>query len=108
MSDSNLDSLWTIVDALRHRFPDGNDPFQAITRLAEECGELAREVNRMENSGIKHAKHGPPEKAYLAREVKDCLGAAPQLVRLYGIEEEFRQAFATSQTKAEALLAQNG
>lgn len=40
-----FDHVWQLVEAFNRRFPDGNTPFQLISRLAEECGELAEQVN---------------------------------------------------------------
>lgn len=36
-----LEKLFAITRGLMHRFPYGNDPFQIMTRLLEESGELA-------------------------------------------------------------------
>jgi hypothetical protein len=36
-----FDTLYRIVDGLNERFPDGNTPFQIISRLCKECGKLA-------------------------------------------------------------------
>jgi NTP pyrophosphatase (non-canonical NTP hydrolase) len=33
-----------------------------MTRLLEECGELAKEVNHFEGTGIKRQKYGEPDK----------------------------------------------
>lgn len=33
-----FEKLYHIVDGLNRRFPDGNEPFQIITRLCEEAG----------------------------------------------------------------------
>jgi NTP pyrophosphatase (non-canonical NTP hydrolase) len=39
-----LEKLFIITEDLTQRFPDGNNPFQIMTRLLEECGELAEQV----------------------------------------------------------------
>jgi NTP pyrophosphatase (non-canonical NTP hydrolase) len=36
-----MERIKKINEGLRKRFPDGENPFQMVTRLAEECGELA-------------------------------------------------------------------
>lgn len=36
------------------------------TRLLEECGEIASEINLWENSGIKCQKHGDPKQEAIA------------------------------------------
>lgn len=70
------------------RYPEGRDPFQIITRLAEECGELAAQVNHFEGSGIKREKNGEPDKTRLAKEVMDVLRCALQVAAFYDAEAE--------------------
>lgn len=41
-----------------------------MTRLLEECGELATEVHIFEDSGLTRKKHGEPDKMCMANEVK--------------------------------------
>jgi len=83
-----LDRLYRINQGLDRRFPTGRDPFQIITRLAEECGELAREVNHFEGSGVKADKHGPPDRHALAKEIRDVLLCALQIAAYYGVESD--------------------
>lgn len=83
-----FEKLYHIVEGLNRRFTDGNDPFQIITRLCEEAGELAKEVNHFEGTGVKVQKHGAPDRAKLAKEVQDVLRAALSIARYYGIEDE--------------------
>ena len=73
---------------LRRKFPQGNTPFQIMTRLLEECGELAQQVNHFEDSGVKRLKHGEPDRTKLAQEVKGVLLASYQIVDYYGIQTE--------------------
>jgi NTP pyrophosphatase (non-canonical NTP hydrolase) len=42
---SELEQLPALAQALCKRF-GGGEPFQIITRLLEECGELAQEVSQ--------------------------------------------------------------
>lgn len=83
-----FEKLYAITHGLNRRFPDGNDPFQMMTRLLEESGELAQMVNHFEGTGIKNEKYGTPDKAKLAKEVMDLLRCALQISIYYGIEEE--------------------
>lgn len=93
--DDNLEKLYRIVDRLNNRFPDGNDPFQIITRLCEEAGELAKEVNHFQGTGVKVQKHGTPDRTKLAKEVQDVLCAALSVARYYDIEDELRLSIDT-------------
>ncbi len=57
-----IDKLYKIAEALNARFPDGSDPFMIVTRLAEECGEVAAEVNHFERKGVKVERLGQPDR----------------------------------------------
>jgi len=64
-----VDQLFEIASGLNQRFPEGNNPFEIMNWLLEECGELAAQVNHYEGRGVKREKHGEPDKAKLAKEV---------------------------------------
>ena len=83
-----LEKIQTINQALDQRFRDGNDPFQIVTRLAEECGELAAQVNHFEGRGVKREKHGEPDRMKLAKEVQDVIRCALQVANHYAIQDE--------------------
>lgn len=85
-----------LAKGMNARFPEGNEPYQIMTRLLEECGEVAKEVHHFENSGTKRLRHGEPSKEKLAGEVKDVLNALMQLVLYYGVEEELEAAVKNS------------
>lgn len=89
MSELSLwEKLRAINEGFARRFPNGNDPFQMMTRLLEECGELATEVNIFEASGIKRQKHGEPDPKRLAQEVKGVLICVLQIAQHYGVAAE--------------------
>ena len=102
-ANANSD-LWGKLNAfnvaLERRFPNGNDPFQIMTRLLEECGELATEVHIFEDSGVKRKKHGAPDRMRLASEVKGVLVCALQIMRYYGIEDELATSVEQSYQRA--------
>lgn len=83
-----LDEITTVNQGLTRKFPHGNTPFQIMTRLLEECGELAQQVNHFEDSGLKRLKNGEPDPTKLAHEVKGVLLATFQIVDYYGIQSE--------------------
>jgi NTP pyrophosphatase (non-canonical NTP hydrolase) len=87
-----LERLIAVTIGYSRKFPDGNEPFQMMTRLLEECGELAQQVNHFENSGVKRAKHGEPSKMKMAEEVQDVLCCAFQVAQHYHIEAELEAA----------------
>jgi NTP pyrophosphatase (non-canonical NTP hydrolase) len=89
-----FDKLPAVGQGLTCKFPRGNEPFQIMTRLLEECGELAQEVNRWEGSGIKREKYGEPDRVPLAEEASHVLRSVMQLVQYYGLEDEVAAALA--------------
>lgn len=82
------------------------DPYQITTRILEECGEVASEVNHFERSGIKAQKHGEPSKQHLADEIKQAVNTLIQLAVYYNVEPELESSIARSleKMKAEGLL----
>ncbi len=90
------DELRAVVLGLRRRFPRGDDPFQIMTCLLEEAGELAQQVNHFEDTGVKREKYGPPDRVRLANEVKGVLINALRLAQYYGIERELRAQVSAS------------
>lgn len=85
-------ALTAIVEALDKRFPDGNSAFQRVSRLAEECGELASAVNHKERMGIKREKHGEANDDNLVKELQDVLRSTLGIARHYGLEKELEQS----------------
>ncbi|MBN1562382.1 MAG: hypothetical protein JXA10_00975 [Anaerolineae bacterium] len=77
-----------------------------VTRLAEECGEVAREVNHFEGSGVKVEKHGAPDKQHLAKEIRDVLLCALQIAAYYGVAAELADVVDQSieRARAEGLI----
>jgi NTP pyrophosphatase (non-canonical NTP hydrolase) len=78
--------------ALERIFPDGNDPYQIMTRLLEECGELAEQVHIFEDSGVKRQKHGAPDPAKMVKEIQDVIGCALQVATHYGLVTTLHEA----------------
>ena len=64
-----MQRFYKMVKASNRRFPEGVAPYQMATRLLEECGEVASEINLWESSGIKRQKHGEPKKKNIAGEI---------------------------------------
>lgn len=51
-----MERFYKMVEASNRCFPKGVEPYQMATRLLEECGEVAAEINLWEDSGIKRKK----------------------------------------------------
>ena len=101
-----MDRLYKMAEGYNKRFPEGVNPFQMATRLLEECGEVAGEVNHWENTGIKRQKHGEPEKDKLANEIRQALSALIQIAAYYNIEDELDKSIEESleRMKNEGLI----
>lgn len=85
------DKLNDIAKALNKKYPNGNEPFQIMTRLTEETGELAKEVNHFEKTGRKVEKYGEPDKKKLASEIRDVIVTTLQVVQYYKLDEEVKE-----------------
>ncbi len=106
MEANVLEKLPAVTTGYARRFPRGDDPFQMMTRLLEECGELAQQVNHFEDTGVKREKHGQPDKADMANEVKAVLCCALRVAQYYGIEAELQASIEWSyrRLKAEGFI----
>ena len=87
-----FDKLLLTVDGYNRKYPNGTHPFQIITRLCEEAGELASEVNHFEDMGAKRLKHGLPDKKALAKEIQGVIRTALSVARYYEVEQELKEA----------------
>lgn len=94
-----MEKLYQLAKGYTNRFPNGNNPYQITTRVLEECGEVASEVNHFEKSGIKSLKHGEPSKQHLADEIKQAINALVQLAVYYNVETELEESIDRSLAK---------
>jgi len=97
-----MQRLLAVSQGYSRRFPAGDDPFQMMTRLLEECGELAQQVNHFEGSGVKREKYGEPDRAKLAKEVQNVLTCALQVALYYGVEQELADSLERSYQRLKA------
>ena len=95
-----LERLSLVVLGQRRQFPGGSEPFKMVTRLAEECGEVAAEVQRWEGEGLKRAKHGPADRSSMAKELMDLLTCALTIVEHYGLGDDLRARIELSISRA--------
>ena len=91
-----MERLYKMVEGYCKRFPQGVEPYQMVTRILEECGEVAKEVNHFEDSGIKRLKYGEPNKDKLANEVRQAVVSLMQIVVYYNIKNEFENSIEAS------------
>ena len=101
-----MERFYKMVEASNKRFPEGVKPFQMATRLLEECGEIASEINLWEDSGIKRQKNGDPRKEDIANEIRQAMVELVKIARYYHVEDELEASIQTSlaRSKAEGLI----
>ena len=97
-----MEKLYKMVQGYWKRFPKGVEPFQMVTRLLEECGEVASEVNLWEDIGVKRQKRGEPKKENLAGEIKQALVALIKIAAYYNVEKELEESIDGSIEKMES------
>ncbi|MBQ2955045.1 MAG: hypothetical protein IJE08_01140 [Clostridia bacterium] len=83
-----MEKLFELARLYTRQFPAGNEPYQIVARILEECGEVAAEVNHFEKSGVKAEKMGEPKKENMAGEIKQAINALIQLAQYYEVEQE--------------------
>lgn len=98
--------FYKMVEASNKRFPNGVEPYQMATRLLEECGEIASEINLWEDSGVKRQKHGDPKKEDIANEIRQAMVELVKIARYYCVEDELEASIQASlaRSKAEGLI----
>ena len=100
--DDYFERLLLNVVGLNNRFPAGNEPFQIVSRMCEETGELAKSVNHVEGTGIKIAMYGPPDHTHLAEDVHHVLRAALSVAVHYGVVEDVKRSIDRSNARLRA------
>ena len=94
-----FNKIQLINQGLVKMYPDGNTPYQIMTRLLEEAGELAQQVNHFEKSGVKNQKYGLPERQKLAKEIQDVIRCALQIMVYYNVEPDVKDSVEKSLNK---------
>ena len=88
----DMDILYKLTRGYAIKYPNGNDPFKITTRLLEETGELAKEVNHHEHTGVKIEKYGPPNRKAMAKEMHDVIRTVLTLTIYYNLEDELEES----------------
>lgn len=101
-----MDRFYKMVEASNKRFPKGVEPFQMATRLLEECGEVAAEINLWEDSGIKWQKYGEPSKENLANELRQAMVELFKIAVYYSVEKDLEKSIDKSlaRSRSEGLI----
>jgi len=101
-----MQKFYQMVEASNKRFPEGVHPYQMATRLLEECGEIAAEINHWESSGLKRQKRGEPSKENLANELRQAMAELFKIAVYYSVEKELEESIEKSlmQSRNEGLI----
>ena len=101
-----MEKLYKLAYGYNKRFPKGVEPFQMVTCLLEECGEVAAEINHWEDSGVKRQKRGEPSKEKLAKELQQAIVALFRIAVYYSVENELDESVNRSleRLKSEGLI----
>lgn len=91
-----MERFYKMAEASNKKFPNGVEPYQMATRLLEECGEVASEINLWEDSGIKRQKHGEPKKEDLANELRQAITELFKIAKYYNVEKELEESIENS------------
>lgn len=92
MDYCKLGEVYNIALAHNKKYPNNNSAYHIMTRITEEVGELAEQVNHFEGSGIKKQKYGEPNKDHLAEEMWHVIKCVYQLCEYYGVIEEMQKS----------------
>ena len=95
-----MEKFYKMVEASNKRFPNGVEPYQMATRLLEECGEIAAEINLWEDSGVKRQKHGEPKKENIANEIRQAMVELLKIAKYYNVEKELEESIETSLSRS--------
>ncbi|MDR2505175.1 MAG: MazG-like family protein [Oscillospiraceae bacterium] len=87
-----MERFYKMAEAANKRFPNDATPFKMATRLLEECGEVAKEINHWEDTGIKRQKYGEPCKASLANELRQSMVVLFKIAEYYSVEAELEES----------------
>jgi NTP pyrophosphatase (non-canonical NTP hydrolase) len=101
-----MERFYRMAEGSNKRFPEGAVPFQMAARLLEECGEVAKEINHWEGSGIKRQKYGEPRKEDLANEIRQSVVELFKIAAYYQVQDELEKSIdeALSRMKNEGLI----
>ncbi len=101
-----MEKFYKMVEASNKRFPNGVAPYQMATRLLEECGEIAAEINLWEDSGVKRQKHGEPKKENIANEIRQAMVELVKIAKYYNVEKELEESIEVSlrRSREEGLI----
>lgn len=91
-----MERFYKMAEASNKRFPNGVEPYQMATRLLEECGEVAGEINLWEDSGLKRQKHGAPKKENIANEIRQAMVELVKIAKYYHVEQELEESIEES------------
>ena len=85
-----MKKIQMVAEAQTQRFPNGDNPFKILSRLLEESGEVAWEINHYERNGICLEKLNSERKSELVAETYQVMIAICQLIQYFNLEDDFK------------------
>lgn len=79
----NLQEIQQLVKKMAKKFLGEENAFDILARLAEECGEVASEIRKLEKKGSKAHFNVTTSKEKLADELVDALNVVASIANFY-------------------------
>jgi len=86
----DLEKILKVAEAQTKRFPNGNDPFKIVSRLLEESGEVAWELNHYDRKGISLECKNKDGKREIMCEMYQVMISLCHLLQYYDLQNDFR------------------
>jgi NTP pyrophosphatase (non-canonical NTP hydrolase) len=86
-----IEKVFTVAKAQSNRFPEGDYPFNIVSRLLEEGGEVAWELNHYARKGISIDRFNPDGKRELVYETYQVMIALCQLMQYFNLEDDLKK-----------------
>lgn len=84
-----LNKILLVAEAQSRRFPKGDEPFQITSRLLEECGEVAWELNHYPRKNISIERNSKDNKGNLVTETYQAMTVLGQLLQYFDLTDDF-------------------
>lgn len=84
----NLKKLQQFVRKMAEKFPEEENALDILARLTEECGEVAKEIRKIEGKGSKVRFELTGDKEKLADELVDVLNVIASIANHYDLDLE--------------------
>lgn len=91
-----LEMIDKVVERLNKKYTRGDELFKIVSRLAEECGEVAQQVNHYEIRGVNTERNNRDNKDELISEIYQVMLVSYQLIKYFGLEDGLKEKIVSS------------